>query len=77
MKKVIKISRSQVIDMFSDTENMDVKTMAEILEHYLRASWEQYTNEELLEELEQRGDLEPGKYNPFDIEEDYDEIIIE
>lgn len=77
MKKVIKISRKQVIDIFSDTENMDIKTMASILEEYLKDSWEQYTNEELLAELYERGDLEPGKYNPFDIEADYDEIIIE
>lgn len=77
MKKVIKISRKEVINMFSDTEGMDIKTMAAILEDYLRASWETYTNKELLEELEHRGDLEPGKYNPLGIEEDYDVIFIE
>lgn len=77
MKKVVKITRKQIIDMFSDTESMDIKTMAAILEDYLRNSWEQYTNEELLQELEHRGDLEPGEYNPFNIMEDYDEIIVE
>jgi hypothetical protein len=77
MKKIVKISRKQIIDMFSDTEHMDVKTMASILEDYLRNSWQQYTNDELLQELEDRGDLEPDEYNPFGIREDYDEIIVE
>lgn len=77
MKKVIKISREQILNTFSDTDGFDLETLIEMVKTQLYDHFKEYTNEELLEELEQRGDLEPGEYNPFDIEEDFDEIIIE
>ena len=77
MKKVIKISREQILNTFYDTDGFDLETLIEMVKKQLYDHFKEYTNEELLEELEQRGDLEPGEYNPFDIEEDFDEIIIE
>lgn len=76
MKKIVKIKREDVIEMFSNVDGWDMETLISYAEDNLKEFYSSWTNKELLEELNQRGDLEPGKYNPFDIEEDYDIIHI-
>lgn len=76
MSNVVKIQREKVIDLFSDVDGWDMETLISYVQDNLKDFYSGWTNEELLNELNQRGDLEPGKYNPLDIEEDYDLIHI-
>lgn len=76
MSKVVKIQREKVIDLFSDVDGWDMETLISYVQDNLKDFYSGWTNEELLNELNERGDLEPGEYNPLDIEEDYDLIKI-
>lgn len=76
MSKIVKIQREKVIDLFSDVDGWDMETLISYAKDNLKDFYSGWTNEELLNELYQRADLEPGEYNPLDIEEDYDLIHI-
>lgn len=76
MKKIIEIKRRDIIENLSDVDGWDMETLINYAKGHQKEFWSGLTNEELLNELNNRGDLEANDYNPYGIDSDDDLVKI-